>query len=65
MQSFRNRIAKMDFLTFRDDAIFLLSKTKPNMKFLQKRVGVNSIDQLKLVVDDRLKGIDLDQIDIF
>jgi hypothetical protein len=55
----------MDFLTFRDDAIFLLSKTKPNMKFLQKRVGVNSIDQLKLVVDDRLKGIDLDQIDIF
>ena len=41
------------------DAIFLLSKTKPNLEFLQKRVGIHSIDQLKLVVDDRLKEIDL------
>ena len=43
------------------DAIFLLSKTKPNMEFLQTRIGVNSIDHLKLEVDDRLKEIDLNQ----
>lgn len=41
------------------DAIFLLSKTKPNMEFLQKRVGINTIDQLRLAVDDKLKEIDL------
>lgn len=43
------------------DAIFLLSKTKPNMEFLQKRVGIHSIDQLRLAVDDKLKEIDLNQ----
>lgn len=43
------------------DAIFLLSKTKPNMEFLQKRVGINTIDQLRLAVDDKLKEIDLNQ----
>ena len=43
------------------DAIFLLSKTKPNMEFLQARVGINSMDQLKVVVNDRLKEIDLNQ----
>lgn len=43
------------------DAIFLLSKTKPNMEFLQKRVGINTIDQLRLAVDDKLKEINLNQ----
>ena len=43
------------------DAIFLLSKTKPNMEFLQARVGINSIEQLKSVVYERLKEIDLNQ----
>lgn len=43
------------------DALFLLSKTKPNMEFLQKRVGINTIDQLRLAVDDKLKEIDLNQ----
>ena len=43
------------------DAIFLLSKTKPNLEFLQKRVGINTIDQLRLAVDDKLKEIDLNQ----
>ncbi len=43
------------------DAIFLLAKTKPNMEFLQARVGINSIEQLKSVVCDRLKEIDLNQ----
>lgn len=43
------------------DATFLLSKTKPNMEFLQKRVGINTIDQLRLAVDDKLKEIDLNQ----
>lgn len=43
------------------DAMFLLSKTKPNMDFLQARAEINSIDELKLAVVDRLKELDLDQ----
>ena len=43
------------------DAIFLLSKTKPNMDFLQARTGISSIEELKNAVSERLKGIDLSQ----
>ncbi len=42
------------------DAIFLLSKTKPNMEFLRSRTGVASIEELKATVSERLKEIDLD-----
>lgn len=43
------------------DVIFLLSKTRPNMEFLQARVGINSIDELKLAVADRLNEVDINQ----
>lgn len=43
------------------DAIFLLSKTKPNMDFLQARTGISSLEQLKAAVAERLKDIDLSQ----
>ena len=43
------------------DVIFLLSKTKPNMDFLQARTGISSIEELKNAVSERLKGIDLSQ----
>lgn len=43
------------------DAIFLLSKTKPNMDFLKARTGISSIEELKNAVSERLEGIDLSQ----
>ena len=43
------------------DAIFLLSKTRPNMDFLSARTGISSIEQLKTVLEERLRGIDLNR----
>lgn len=43
------------------DAIFLLSKTKPNMDFLKAKTGISSIEELKNAVSERLKSIDLSQ----
>lgn len=43
------------------DAIFLLSKTKPNMDFLQTRSGISFMNDLKASLADRLKNIDLNQ----
>lgn len=43
------------------DAIFLLSKTKPNMDFLQARVGISSIEDLKAAVTEQLQKVDLNQ----
>lgn len=43
------------------DAIFLLSKTKPNMDFLKSRTGISSIEELKAALTERLKNIDLNQ----
>lgn len=41
------------------DAIFLLSKTKPNMDFLLARTGIASLEELKTTIIERLKEIDL------
>lgn len=41
------------------DAIFLLSKTKPNLDFLSARAGISSIDELKTVIAERLNDVDL------
>ena len=41
------------------DAIFLLSKTKPNMDFLKVKVGISTIEELKVTIAERLKEIDL------
>lgn len=43
------------------DAIFLLSKTKPNIDFLGTRVGIASFEALKAAVLDKLKTVDLSQ----
>lgn len=43
------------------DAIFLLSKTRPNIEFLNKRVGIKSTDELKLALAELLKDIDLNK----
>ena len=43
------------------DAIFLLSKTRPNMDFLSARTGIASMDALKSALMERLKDIDLNQ----
>ena len=43
------------------DAIFLLSKTKPNLGFLQARTGISSIEELKTAMAERLKDVDLNQ----
>ena len=43
------------------DAIFLLSKTKPNLDFLGTRVGIASFEALKAAVLDKLKTVDLSQ----
>ena len=43
------------------DAIFLLSKTKPNLDFLKARTGISSIEELKTAVNERLKKVDLNQ----
>jgi len=43
------------------DAIFLLSKTKPNIDFIQARTGISSMEELKTIMAERLKNIDLNQ----
>lgn len=43
------------------DALFLLSKTKPDMDFLAARNGISSLDDLKAKVEDRLATVDLNQ----
>jgi predicted nucleotidyltransferase component of viral defense system len=43
------------------DAIFLLSKTKPNLDFLQARVGISSMEELKTALTERLEEVDLNQ----
>ena len=43
------------------DTIFLLSKTKPNLPFLQTRTGIASIEELKAAITERLKEVDLNQ----
>lgn len=44
------------------DAIFLLSKTKPNLDFLRQRVGVASMPELKAAIIKRIEEIDLSKI---
>ena len=41
------------------DAIFLLSKTKPNLDFMHARTGIASLEELKTTIAERLKEIDL------
>ena len=41
------------------DAIFLLSKTKPNMDFLKAKVGISTPEELKAAIAERLKEVDL------
>lgn len=41
------------------DVIFLLSKTKPNLPFLKAKTGIASIEELKAVIAERLKDVDL------
>jgi len=43
------------------DAIFLLSKTKPNIDYLQTRTGISTMEELKATVCERLKEVDLHQ----
>lgn len=43
------------------DAIFLLSKAKPNWDFLAARTGIASLEALKVAVSDKLKTVDLNQ----
>jgi predicted nucleotidyltransferase component of viral defense system len=43
------------------DAIFLLSKTKPNLEFLSARAGISSNKELKVAIAERLKDVDLSQ----
>ena len=41
------------------DAIFLLSKTKPDLDFLSDRAGISTIDELKTTIAERMKDVDL------
>jgi len=43
------------------DAIFLLSKTSPNLEFLQARTGISSIEELKVAVSSCLQKVNLQQ----
>ena len=43
------------------DAIFLLSKTKPNLDFLRAKTGISSLEELKATVIERLREVDLTQ----
>ena len=43
------------------DAIFLLSKTKPNLDFLQTRTGISTMEELKAALIERLKEVDMNQ----
>jgi hypothetical protein len=42
------------------DAIFLLSKTKPNMDFLKARTGLSSMEELKAAVAEKLREVDME-----
>ena len=42
------------------DAIFLLSKTKPNMDFLKARTGISSMEELKATVAEKLREVDME-----
>lgn len=42
------------------DAIFLLSKTKPNMDFLKVRTGISSMEELKAAVAEKLREVDME-----
>ena len=42
------------------DAIFLLSKTKPNMDFLKARTGISSMEELKAAVAEKLREVDME-----
>ena len=42
------------------DAIFLLSKTKPNMDFLKARTGISSMEELKAAVAKKLREVDME-----
>lgn len=41
------------------DAMFLLSQTLPDFKFLSKRCGISSLDELKLAADKLFKNVNL------
>jgi len=41
------------------DTVFLLSKTGPNMDFLQVRTGISSIEELKAALSSCLQSVDL------
>ena len=43
------------------DAIFLLSKTMPNLDFLTARAGIHSLEALRVAVIERMKTVDLHQ----
>ena len=43
------------------DAIFLLSKTKPNLDFIKARTGISSLEELKETINEMLKNVDLNQ----
>lgn len=42
------------------DAMFLLSKTGPNIDFLRSREGISSVDELRAAVAVKLQSVDLD-----
>ncbi len=43
------------------DAIFLLSKTRPNLNFLKQKTGIASLEDLKVAIANRMKQVDLVQ----
>ena len=43
------------------DAIFLLSKTRPNLNFLKQKTGIASLEELKVAIANRMKQVDLVQ----
>ena len=43
------------------DAIFLLSKTAPNLDFLQARTGISTLEELRAAISHCLANVDLNQ----
>ena len=43
------------------DAIFLLSKTLPNIDFLTAKTGISSMKELQIAVNERMKEVDLNK----
>ena len=43
------------------DAMFLLSKTRPNLEFLRARTGIQSMDALKTAIGECLQKVDLNK----